>query len=61
MELLLPLLGSSHIVYVESLARINTPSLTGKILYWVVDEFIVQWQELRDNYLPRSKWFGILV
>ena len=61
MELLLPLLGSSHIVYVESLARINTPSLTGKILYWVVDEFIVQWEELGDNYLPRSKWFGILV
>ncbi|QHS71634.1 N-acetylglucosaminyldiphosphodolichol N-acetylglucosaminyltransferase anchoring subunit ALG14 [Saccharomyces paradoxus] len=60
-ELVVPLLGSSHIVYVESLARINTPSLTGKILYWVVDEFIVQWQELRDNCLPRSKWFGILV
>ncbi|CAI4055403.1 N-acetylglucosaminyldiphosphodolichol N-acetylglucosaminyltransferase anchoring subunit ALG14 SKDI_02G1760 [Saccharomyces kudriavzevii IFO 1802] len=60
-ELIVLFLDSSHIVYVESLARINTPSLTGKILYWMVDEFIVQWQELRDNCLPRSKWFGILV
>ncbi|WBF11901.1 hypothetical protein N7582_001160 [Saccharomyces uvarum] len=61
MELVLLFLDSSHIVYVESLARINTPSLTGKILYWVVDEFVVQWRELRDDCLPRSKWFGILV
>ncbi|CAI4037310.1 hypothetical protein SMKI_02G1800 [Saccharomyces mikatae IFO 1815] len=60
-ELVVLFVDSSHIVYVESLARINTPSLTGKVLYWLVDEFIVQWQELRDNCLPRSKWFGILV
>ncbi|EJS44801.1 YBR070C [Saccharomyces arboricola H-6] len=60
-ELVVIFLDASHIVYVESLARINTPSLTGKILYWVVDEFVVQWQELRDDCLPRAKWFGILV
>ena len=54
------LVTSSNIVYVESLARINTLSLTGKLLYLLSDEFIVQWPELRTMY-PRSKYFGILV
>lgn len=50
----------SNLVYVESLARINTLSLTGKILYYLADVFIVQWQELTSQH-PRAKCFGILV
>lgn len=57
---LILLLTSSNIVYVESLARINSFSLTGKLLYWIVDEPVVQWPELQAKY-PRSKYFGILV
>lgn len=49
----------SNIVYVESLARINGLSLTGKILYYLSDMFVVQWPQLLSRY-PRSKWFGIL-
>ncbi|GMM58370.1 N-acetylglucosaminyldiphosphodolichol N-acetylglucosaminyltransferase anchoring subunit [Maudiozyma humilis] len=51
---------SSNIVYVESLARISTLSLTGKILYWLADLFVVQWEELLPA-LPRAKYYGILV
>ncbi|KAJ9108497.1 hypothetical protein QFC20_003403 [Naganishia adeliensis] len=42
---LLKLLGhrSPQIIYVESFARVNSLSLSGKILKNVVDEFIVQW------------------
>lgn len=58
---LLLLFTSSNIVYIESLARVSTLSLTGKILYWLVDDFIVQWDELRLNKVPRAKYFGILV
>lgn len=54
------LFTSSNIVYVESLARINTLSLTGKILYMLADEFVVQWEDLQTVY-PRSRYFGILV
>ncbi|CAL9735288.1 UDP-N-acetylglucosamine transferase subunit Alg14p [Monosporozyma servazzii] len=57
---LMSLMTSSNIIYVESLARIKTLSLTGKILYWLADEFIVQWEDLQTSY-PRSKYFGILV
>lgn len=45
------------VVYIESFARINTPSLTGKILYHFADLFIVQWKELLDVY-PKAKYFG---
>ncbi|KAK5773866.1 N-acetylglucosaminyldiphosphodolichol N-acetylglucosaminyltransferase anchoring subunit ALG14 PWA37_003784 [Arxiozyma heterogenica] len=57
---LILLATSSNIVYIESLARINTFSLTGKLLYWIVDELIVQWPELQAKY-PKAKYFGILV
>ncbi|SCU97469.1 LADA_0H06458g1_1 [Lachancea dasiensis] len=50
----------SKIVYVESLARTSSLSMSGKILYPLVDEFVVQWEELCDVY-DRARCFGILV
>lgn len=32
-----------QIIYVESFARVNSLSLSGKILKNIVDEFVVQW------------------
>lgn len=51
---------SANIVYVESLARISSLSLTGKVLYWIADLFVVQWEELKLTH-PRAKYHGILV
>lgn len=50
--LLLGILGMKKvlIVYVESICRVQTLSLTGKILYPVSDYFFVQWASLRDKY-----------
>ncbi|SCV01682.1 LANO_0F12992g1_1 [Lachancea nothofagi CBS 11611] len=50
----------SKIVYVESLARTDSLSMSGKILYPLVDEFVVQWSELCEVY-ERAQCFGILV
>eukprot|EP01035_Chromulina_nebulosa_P021516 gene21516-27861_t len=47
------------IVFVESFCRVKTLSLTGKILYPFVDEFIVQWKTLQYEY-PKSKYLGII-
>ncbi|KAK9528048.1 hypothetical protein VZT92_014549 [Zoarces viviparus] len=60
--LLLGILGMKKvsIVYVESICRIKTLSLTGKILYPISDYFFVQWSSLRDKY-PRSIFLGRLV
>ena len=42
-----------RIVYVESVARVKSLSLSGKILRFVADCFIVQWPELKERY-PKS-------
>lgn len=41
------------IVYVESVARVKSLSLSGKILRFVADYFVVQWPELKEKY-PKS-------
>ncbi|AMD22381.1 HGR042Cp [Eremothecium sinecaudum] len=48
------------LLYVESLARTETLSLTGRLLQPIVDEFVVQWPELARKY-PRAHYYGVLV
>ncbi|XP_004471762.1 UDP-N-acetylglucosamine transferase subunit ALG14 isoform X2 [Dasypus novemcinctus] len=60
--LLLGILGMKKviIVYVESICRVETLSLSGKILYHLSDYFIVQWPTLREKY-PKSLYLGRIV
>ncbi|XP_062437634.1 UDP-N-acetylglucosamine transferase subunit ALG14 homolog isoform X2 [Rhea pennata] len=60
--LLLGLLGLKRaiIVYVESICRVETLSLSGKILYYFSDHFIVQWPALKEKY-PKSVYLGRIV
>jgi beta-1,4-N-acetylglucosaminyltransferase len=39
-----------RIIYVESIARVETLSLSGKILYYLANHFLVQWPQLRNKY-----------
>lgn len=48
------------IVYVESICRVETLSLSGKILYYFSDYFIVQWPDLKKKY-PKSVYLGRIV
>nr|XP_057916947.1 UDP-N-acetylglucosamine transferase subunit ALG14 homolog [Doryrhamphus excisus] len=48
------------IVYVESVCRVETMSLTGRILYHMADYFFVQWASLKDRY-PKSIFLGRIV
>lgn len=45
------------VIYIESFARVNDLSLTGKKLYGKVDLFLVQWPELLNDY-PKAKYYG---
>lgn len=45
------------IIYIESFARVEKPSLTGRILYKFADLFIVQWEELLQYY-PKATLTG---
>ena len=44
-------------IYIESLARIQTLSLSGKLLYPTVHRFVVQWPDLLRRY-PRAVYGG---
>jgi beta-1,4-N-acetylglucosaminyltransferase len=46
-----------NVVYIESMARITSPSLTGRLVYPFADTFIVQWPGLQ-RYFKRALCFG---
>lgn len=59
-------LTDTKIVFVESICRVNSLSLSGRIMIRLAHYFFVQWQDLeqycRDNY-PKTnvKYLGRLV
>ncbi len=44
-------------IYIEVFDRINTPTMTGKIVYPVADRFIVEWEEMKQVY-PKAVNLG---
>mmetsp|Transcript_7585 Transcript_7585/g.12767 ORF Transcript_7585/g.12767 Transcript_7585/m.12767 type:complete len:217 (-) Transcript_7585:347-997(-) len=48
---------SPRIVFTESYCRVESLSLTGKILYNIADKFIVQWPQLLQRY-PKARYIG---
>lgn len=46
-------------VYVEIFDRIDSPTMTGKLIYPVADKFIVQWEELKKVYPKAINLGGI--
>ena len=48
------------VAFVESFARVQRLSLTGRLLYPVADVFLVQWPALAKQY-PRARYAGILI
>ena len=47
-------------VFIESISRSKSLSLSGKLVYYVVDEFYVQWPECLQYY-PKAKYRGVVV
>lgn len=45
-------------VFIETLARINKPSFTGKMVYPISSLFLVQWEELARRYGKKAKYWG---
>ncbi|MBX3179540.1 MAG: capsular biosynthesis protein [Candidatus Hydrogenedentes bacterium] len=48
-------------LYVECGAQVVRPSVTGRVMYWLADEFYVQWPELLQAYGPRARYAGSLI
>lgn len=45
------------VIFIESFARVNNKSLTGKLVYRFADLFIVQWESLLKCY-PNAEYTG---
>jgi beta-1,4-N-acetylglucosaminyltransferase len=49
-----------RIVYIETITRINSPSMTGRIMYYLAHDFFFQWEGLA-KYFPRGRLGGPLL
>jgi beta-1,4-N-acetylglucosaminyltransferase len=48
------------IIYIETITRINRPSLTGRLMYYLANHFYYQWKELAI-FFPRGQYCGSLL
>lgn len=56
MALLTKLFGKK-LIYIESFAKISSPTQTGKLLYKYADRFYVQWEKMKEFY-PNAIYKG---
>ncbi|MCH1967209.1 PssD/Cps14F family polysaccharide biosynthesis glycosyltransferase [Paraclostridium sordellii] len=45
------------LIFIESFAKITSPTLTGKLIYKFADQFYVQWEEMKEIY-PKAIYKG---
>ncbi len=50
-------LFGAKLIFLESMARIEKPTLTARILYPFADLFLIQWPQLQ-KYFPKGKFLG---
>ena len=55
------ILFRSRLIYLETLTRAKDLSMTGKVLYPIVDLFLVQWPELLEKAGPKAVYGGRLI
>ena len=51
----------AKVLYIECGAQVVRPSFTGRVMYWIADEFYVQWPELLEVYGARARFEGSLI
>lgn len=45
------------LIYIESFAKVTSPTLSGKLLYKFADQFYVQWPQMKEIY-PNAIYLG---
>ena len=54
---LLAKLHRKKLIFIESFAKVTTPTLTGRLLYRFADQFYVQWEPMLQVY-PKAIFLG---
>ena len=49
----------AKVIYIESFARVDDRSLTGRLVYPLADLFLVQWEDMKAIF-PHAKCCGVL-
>ncbi|KXU41369.1 MAG: PssD/Cps14F family polysaccharide biosynthesis glycosyltransferase [Longibaculum muris] len=52
-------INRKKLIYIESFAKVNSPTLSGKLLYKFADVFYVQWESMIDIY-PKARFIGYI-
>jgi len=50
-------IAGKKLIYIESFAKVTSPTLTGKLLYKYADQFYVQWETMLEIY-PKAIYLG---
>lgn len=50
-------LFGSKIIYIETFANVYHGNLAGRLVYPIVDEYLIQWESLKDVY-PKANYIG---
>jgi UDP-N-acetylglucosamine:LPS N-acetylglucosamine transferase len=53
-------LFGTRVIFMESITRIDRPSMTGRIMYWLAHDFYYQWHSL-EYFFPRGIYGGTLL
>lgn len=54
---LLAKIAGKKLIFIESFAKITSPTLTGKLMYRFADQFYVQWESMLEIY-PNAIYLG---
>lgn len=47
------------LIYMEVFDRIDSPTLTGRLVYYLTDKFLVQWEEQKRFYPKGERWGSV--
>lgn len=50
----------TRIVFIETIARVERPSLTGRLMYYLSHDFFYQWPDLGPHF-PKGRYGGLLI
>lgn len=53
-------LFGTHVIFVETITRIERPSMTGRLMYYLAHEFYYQWSSL-EKFFPKGIFGGPLL
>jgi len=51
----------AKVIFIETLARMTTPSGGGRLVYPIADLFLVQWESLLKKYGTKAKYWGKVI